>query len=137
MGGGGGGGSPWFYLPPNYNPDDLPDADDDSPIIPPFNERVNVVAGIALGTRAASQLAQGLIPQTVEIGIALGLDGSNANYKQLVEVGIAAGVAVDSSSAFIKEDELGVALGIEAMPVKASRPTSLVVALGTNVCPPI
>ena len=134
---GGGGGSPWFYLPPNYNPDNLPDADDDSPIIPPFNERVNVVAGIALGTRAASQLAQGLVPQTVEVGVALGLSGTNAEYKQFAEVGVAVGVDADGTLAFINDTHIGVALGVKAVQIKASRPVSVGVALGTNVGPPI
>ena len=81
----------WFYLPNGYDPANLPPASEGQ-VIPPFNERVNVAAGIALGARVASQLAQGLVPRTVEIGVALGVDGTNGNYKQLAQVGVAAGM---------------------------------------------
>ena len=131
-----GSGAPWFYLPPGYDPDNLPDANEGQ-VIPPFNERVNVAAGIALGTRAASQLAQGLIPQVVEIGVALGVDGTSGNYKQLVEVGVALGVEVEADAAFINTAEIGVALGVTCEKVKASRPVGVGVALGVNVGPPL
>ena len=133
--GGTGGSPPWFYLPPNYNPDDLPEADDDSPIIPPFNERVNVAAGIALGTRAASQLAQGLIPKDVEIGIALGIDGTSGNYKQIVEVGVGAGVEASGTIGFTEGKSIGVKLGVEVRKALAQPPISVGAAIGVNIGP--
>ena len=137
--GGSTGGNPWFYLPPNYPPESLPEVDPDNPestpIIPPFNERVNVVGGIALGIRALSQLAQGLIPQDVEIGIALGLDGTSGNYKQLAEVGVAAGVEASGTIGFTEAKALGVGLGVEVRKKLTQPPVSVGVALGVNIGP--
>jgi len=137
--GGAAGSSPWFYLPPNYPPESLPEVDendpDKTPIIPPFNERVNVVAGIALGTRASSQLAQGLIPKDVEIGVALGLDGTSGNFKQLVEVGVAAGVEASSTIGFTEAKSIGVALGVDVIKKLTEVPVSVGVALGVNIGP--
>ena len=127
-------GACWFYLPDGYDPADLPLASEGQ-IIPPFNERVNVAAGIALGTRVASQLAQGLIPQTVEIGVALGVDGTNGTFKQLAHIGVAAGVEATASKSFVNRTEIGVALGVNAEPVQASIPVGVGVALGVNVGP--
>ena len=100
----------WFYLPPDYDETNLPSADDGQ-VIPPFNERINVQGGVKLGTRVVSQLAQNLIPQTVEIGVALGIDGTVGNYKQLVEVGVAAGVEATGTLAYESTVAVGVKLG--------------------------
>ena len=49
-------------------------------LIKPFDELVNVVAGVAIGPRVQSQRAITLIPQVVEIGVALGVNG-NQQYR--------------------------------------------------------
>ena len=88
----------WFYLPDGYDPSGLPPASDGQ-LITPFNERVNVVAGVAIGPRVQGQLTVALVDKTVEIGIALGVDGTNGNYKQVAEVGAVAGVEATSALA--------------------------------------
>lgn len=125
----------WFYLPDGYDPNSLPPASDDQ-LIPPFNERVNVVAGVAIGPRVQGQLTVSLVDKTVEIGIALGVDGTNGNYKQVAEVGVAAGVEATSALATLATVELGVALGTNTI-VKFDgvRTVELGVAVGVNIGP--
>ena len=126
----------WFYLPPDYDETNLPSADDGQ-VIPPFNEQVNVQGGIKLGTRVVSQLAQNLIPQTVEIGVALGIDGTVANYKQLAEVGVAAGVEATGTLAYESTVGVGVKLGANYIRAFTAPPVGVGVKLGVNVGPAI
>jgi len=127
-------GSPWFYLPDGYDPANLPLASENQ-LITPFNERVNVRAGVRLGTLAVSQTAQALIPQEVEIGVALGVNG-NQQYRQVAEVGVAAGVEATGSLAFLATVELGVALGTNTIvKLEGVRTVELGVAVGVNVGP--
>ena len=45
--------------------------------------------GVSLGCRVQSQRAQALVPQTVELGVALGVDGTVGNTKHVVHIGVA------------------------------------------------
>ena len=127
-------GSPWFYLPDGYDPANLPLASEGQ-LITPFNERVNVRSGVRLGTLAVSQTAQALIPQEVEIGVALGVNG-NQLYRQVAEVGVAAGVEATGSLAFLATVQLGVALGANTIvKLEGVRTAELGVAVGVNVGP--
>ena len=93
--------------------------------------------GIKLGTRVVSQLAQNLIPQTVEIGVALGIDGTVGNYKQLAEVGVAAGVEATGTLAYESTVGVGVKLGANYIRAFTAPPVGVGVKLGVNVGPAI
>jgi len=127
-------GAPWFYLPAGYDPTNLP-ATGEGQLIPPFSERINTDAGIALGVRVTSQQAEVLVPKTIGIGVALGVDGTNGNYKQQAHVGVAVGIEVNSSLALENTVAVGVRLGVDVVPVQSSAPVGVGVALGVNIGP--
>ena len=118
--GGGGGGEnalsqPWYYLPSGYDPDNLPEKDDGQ-VIKPFNEISNVQGGIALGLKAYGSQAQGLIPQTVELGVKIGVDGTNATIVEIVNVGVAVGVDGSAKTGITNEVLVGVKVGVNVQP---------------------
>jgi hypothetical protein len=125
----------WFYLPDGYDPNSLPPASDGQ-LIPPFNERVNVVAGIALGSRVQAQLATTLEDKTIEVGVALGVNG-NQLYKEVVEVGAFVGVEATSTLATQAEVAIGVAVGTNnIVAFSAVQTVEIGVEAGVNVGPP-
>ncbi|MEC8748729.1 MAG: LamG-like jellyroll fold domain-containing protein [Pseudomonadota bacterium] len=120
---------PWFYLPEGYDPANLPLASEGQ-LIRPFNERVNVGLGISLGCHMQKQKSQAVVPRTVELGVALGLDGSNGQVKSLVEVGVAVGIEATGTLAYRNQAEIGVALGLD---YEADIATAQIVEAGIKV----
>ena len=109
------GSQPWYYLPSGYNPDNLPEKDDGQ-VIKPFNEISNVQGGVALGLKAYGSQAQGLIPQTVELGVKIGVDGTNATIVEIVNVGVAVGIDGSAKTGVTNQALVGVKVGVNVEP---------------------
>ena len=128
-------GACWYYLPSDYDAANLP-AVSEGQLIKPFNERVNMAPGVSLGCRVQSQRAQALVPQTVELGVALGVDGTVGNTKHVVHIGVALGVEAASSNGFVADVSIGVALGTDVVTDKATaKVVELGVKAGVNIGP--
>ena len=127
--------APWFYLPEGYDYTQLPFADEGQ-LIPPFEEIVNVAGGIALGVRATSLTSDVVEPKTVELGIAIGVDGTNGTVREIAEVGAAVGIEATSFTGVVGEAAVGVALGINVEPVTQTTKTAPTgIAVGVNIGP--
>ena len=126
---------PWFPLPDDYPVDQLPPASNGQ-VIPPFNEFINLGAGIALGVKATSTREIFLEPKTVELGIAIGVDGTNNTIRQIAEVGVAVGVAVERIEGKVQTVETGIALGTHVEPVFIqSQTVETGIGVGVNLGP--
>ena len=129
------GSQPWYYLPSGYDPDNLPEKDDGQ-VIKPFNEISNVQGGVALGLKAYGSQAQGLIPQTVELGVKIGVDGTNATIVEIVNVGVAVGIDGSAKTGVTNQALVGVKVGVNVEPdlntIKYSTPG---VRVGFNLGP--
>jgi hypothetical protein len=106
---------PWYYLPSGYDLSVLPKKDEGQ-VIKPFNERLNVQGGIALGVKAYGSQAEALIPQTVELGVKIGVDGTNATIVEIVNIGVAIGVDGSAKIGNASKASVGVKVGVNVQP---------------------
>ena len=126
---------PWYPLPDDYPIDELPSVDDGQ-LIPPFVESVNVLAGVALGVKAASAKQIALEAVTVSLGVAIGLDGTNGTIREKAFAGVAIGVEAISERGMVQTVEHGVAVGLNvAAEGLTTRKVSVGVAIGTTLGP--
>lgn len=121
--------NPWFYLPNNYDLSKLPLASEGQ-LIPPFNELVNTVAGIAVGIKANGQRTEVLPIQTVSVGVKIGVDGTNATIVETIHAGVSVGVNAISKIGNTNDVSSGVKIGTA---VEAGINTDNVIAVGVKV----